>query len=415
MKGKMPDKQKIAIKERMAEVKEQFKYVSGFRVRLYPSAQQADIMRFNANTSRYIYNALVFREWSTKKHAKWFNNDKRLDTNMPSLANAAYQSAWNLWRKVNNVGTPKPKRKDSYRLSYQTKNSYVAKARNEGYDIFNGSKVHVVDAHHIQIPKVGVLKASANNIKHLPKEKGIRIGITTIKQEPNGNWFVSFQVKSDHPFKEKLIKTNKTVGIDLNLSNFLTQSDGKVVENPRFYRKIKGQLAKAQRVVSRRSVRAKKEKRALRNSKNYQKARLHLSELQNKVARQRLDFLHNVSTTLIKNHDVVVSEELRGKNLLKNHALAISVSDVGCRTLINQLDSKAKLYGRTYLTVNPAYTTKTCHVCGEINHNVKLGMEEWTCPECGTFHIRDHNAAINIKQKGLDLLSKTGAVATSES
>ncbi|EST11214.1 RNA-guided endonuclease InsQ/TnpB family protein [Sporolactobacillus laevolacticus] len=415
MKGKMPDKQKIAIKERMAEVKEQFKYVSGFRVRVYPSAQQADIMRFNANTSRYIYNALVFREWSTKKHAKWLNNDKRLDTNMPSLANAAYQSAWNRWRKVNNAGTPKPKRKDSYRLSYQTKNSYVAKARIAGYDIFNGSKVRVVDSHHIQIPKVNVLKASANNIKHLPREKGIRIGITTIKQEPNGNWFISFQVKSDHPFKEKLVKTNKAVGIDLNLSNFLTQSDGKVVENPHFYKRIKGQIAKAQRVVSKRAVRAKKEKRALRNSKNYQKARLRLSELQNKVARQRLDFLHNVSTTLIKNHDVVVSEELRGKNLLKNHALAMSISDVGWRTLINQLDYKAKLYGRIYLPVNPAYTTKTCHVCGEINHNVKLGMEEWMCPHCCTFHIRDHNAAINIKRKGLLILSKTGAVATSES
>ncbi|WP_051575167.1 RNA-guided endonuclease InsQ/TnpB family protein [Sporolactobacillus terrae] len=414
MKGKMSDNQKQAIKQRMKAVKEQFKYKSGFKIRVYPTMQQADIMRFNANTSRYIYNALVFREWSTKKHAKWFNNDKRLDTNMPSRAVAAYQSAWSLWRKVNHAGTPKPKRKSDYRLTYQTKNSYVAKARKAGYDIFNGAKVRVVDERHIQIPKVGILKASANNIKHLPHEKGIRIGITTIKQEPNGNWFVSFQVKSDHPFKEKLVKMNKTVGIDLNLSNFLTQSDGKVVENPHFYKRIKGQLAKVQRVVSRRATRAKKEKRALRISKNYQKIRLRLSELQNKIARQRLDFLHNVSTTLIKNHDVVVSEELRGKNMLKNHALALSISDVGWRTLINQLEYKAILYGRTYIKVDPAYTTKTCHVCSSINHEVKLGMEQWICPTCGTFQIRDHNAAINIEQKGLTLL-RSGAVATSDS
>jgi transposase, IS605 OrfB family, central region len=91
-----------------------------------------------------------------------------------------------------------------------------------------------------------------------------------------------------------------------------------------------------------------------------------------------------------------VSEELRGKNLLKNHALALSISDVGWRILLDQLDYKAKLYGRTYLKVNPADTTKMCHCCGAINHAVILGVKQWAWPNCGAFHSRDHNAAINI-------------------
>jgi putative transposase len=175
MKGKMSDEQKRAIKDSMKAVADEYTYQMGFRLRVYPSNQQANIMLFNANTSRFIYNAKVFGDWETKQYSKWLR-DKRLDTNMPSMAISTYQAAWNMWRKVNNVGTPKPKRKDSYRKGYQTKNAYNKLAKAEGYDIFNGTKVKVIDNKHIQIPKVGKLKASANNIKHLPHEKGIRIG-----------------------------------------------------------------------------------------------------------------------------------------------------------------------------------------------------------------------------------------------
>lgn len=404
MKGKMSDERRKQIKSRMAAVKAEYVYALGFKLRVYPSAQQAAMMRFNANASRYIYNAHVFRDWATKSQAKWLRKNPWLDTNMPSMASAAYQSAWSMWRKVNTAGTPKPKRKDSYRLSYQTKNAYTAKARTEGYDIFNGVKVRITDARHIRIPKVGVLRAAAVMLSHLPQEKGIRIGVTTIKQEANDNWFVSFQVKSNHPFKQVLAKTGRSIGIDLNVSNFLTDSNGQTLPNPHFYKRIKGRLAKLQRVVSRRQLRAKKEHRQLKNSKNYQTARLRLAEMQNRVARARLDFLHRTSTTLIKNQDVIVSEELRGKNLLKNHALAMSISDIGWRLFLNQLDYKAKLYGRTYIKVNPAYTTKMCHCCGAINRAVTLGIKQWTCPTCGTVHSRDHNAAINIMHKGLAVL-----------
>jgi putative transposase len=145
----------------------------------------------------------------------------------------------------------------------------------------------------------------------------------------------------------------------------------------------------------------------LRDSKNYQKQRLLVAKLHQKVRNQRRNFLQNLSTKLIKNHDVIVAEELRSANLLKNHALAMSISDVGWRSFLGMLDYKADLYGRTFVKVNPKNTTQTCHECGfvmgtEDTQKLTLKDRQWTCPKCGAFHIRDHNAAQNILAKGLE-------------
>ncbi|MFD1485747.1 RNA-guided endonuclease InsQ/TnpB family protein, partial [Lacticaseibacillus baoqingensis] len=110
--------------------------------------------------------------------------------------------------------------------------------------------------------------------------------------------------------------------------------------------------------------------------------------------------------TLIKNHDLVVAEELRSKNMLRNHALAMSIADVGWRTLLDMLAYKADLYGRQFVTVDPRNTTQTCSDCGFVmadEQKLTLADRKWTCPQCGAFHIRDHNAAKNILAKGLAL------------
>ena len=182
-----------------------------------------------------------------------------------------------------------------------------------------------------------------------------------------------------------------------------------MIANPRYYRTIKGKLAKAQLKLSRRQLRAKKEGRDLRNAKNYQKQRLVVAKLQARVRRQRNNFLHKVSTALINNHDLVVAENLRGKNMLKNHALAMSISDVGWRTFLQMMEYKAKLYGRTFITVDPKNTTQMCSDCGFImgrgdTNKLTLADREWTCPNCNKHHIRDWNAGRNILAKGLAML-----------
>ena len=194
-------------------------------------------------------------------------------------------------------------------------------------------------------------------------------------------------------------KTDAEIGIDLNVENFYADSNGEIVANPRYYRRQKRRLANAQRKLSRRIVRAKKEHRPLREAKNVEKQRLLVARLTAQVMQRRRDFLHRTSATLIKNHDLVAAEELRSQNLLKNHALAMSIQDNGWRMFLSMLTYKAALYGKNFVTVDPRNTTQTCHACGHImsgKEKLTLKDREWICPKCVIHHIRDVNAAKNI-------------------
>ncbi|WP_156403291.1 RNA-guided endonuclease InsQ/TnpB family protein, partial [Levilactobacillus parabrevis] len=259
-----------------------------------------------------------------------------------------YKTAWKLFRQAHQAGTPKF-HKRGYTQTYQTSCLYGAKV---AVPTMRNGSVRLNDTHHLQLPKLGHLRFKGLPSKILDRADDIRIGTTTISMDAVGHYFVSIQLGSEHPFVSKQSAVESKVGIDLNLDNFLTDSNGQVTANPRYYRMIKGKLAKAQRKLSRRARRAKKSQRRLSESKNYQKQRLLVAKLQLKVANQRKNFLHHVSTALIKNHDLVVAEELRSKNMLRNHALAMSISDVGWRTLLGMLSYKADLYGRKFLTVN---------------------------------------------------------------
>ncbi|MCP0887279.1 transposase [Ligilactobacillus sp. WILCCON 0076] len=279
---------------------------------------------------------------------------------------------------------------------YQTSCMYASKLALP--NMKNGS-VRIINFQHIQLPKLGSLRFKGISKKIFNRLDNIRIGTTTISMDATGRYYVSMQLASEQPFVNKVNnETATSIGIDLNIDNFLTDSEGKIVANPRYYRSVKGTLAKAQRKLSRRALRAKKEHKPLSNAKNYQKQR--------KIANRRKNFLHLVSITLIKKHDLVVAEELRSKNTLQNHALAMSISDVGWRTLLGMLAYKADLYGQKFITVNPRNTTQTCSACGFVmgtgtTNKLTLADRDWTCPQCETYHIRDHNAAKNILAKGI--------------
>ncbi|BAW87412.1 transposase [Limosilactobacillus fermentum] len=296
---------------------------------------------------------------------------------------------------------PKFHRK-SYVWRYQTNCQYL---KQKAAYVTNGT-VHFEDSKHVIVPKLGRLRVKGSHQRVLARSAETRIGTVTIVKDASGRFFLSMQLASDTPFVNWPQNTGKQIGIDLNTENFLTTSNGDTVANPRYYRIIKGRLAKAQRILSRRARRAKQEHRPLRTSKNYQKQRLLVAKLHAQVFERRRDFLHNVSTTLIKNHDFVAAEELRSKNMLKNHALAMSIADVGWRTFLGMLAYKAELYHRQFLTVDPKNTTQACHECGFVmgtagTEKLTLADREWTCPKCHAHHVRDHNAAQNILTKGI--------------
>ncbi len=265
---------------------------------------------------------------------------------------------------------------------------------------------------HAVLPVLGRIRyvGSPKMLAKLLSMTEVRIGTITITKDACGDYYASFQLASDTPFIEKAPKTGSKVGIDLNVENFYADSNGRIVDNPHYYRKARKRLAEEQRKLSRRAVRAKKEHRPLKSTKNYQKQRKLAAKISRSVMNRRRNFLHIQSMALIKNHDAIVAEELRSKNMMKNHALASSISDNGWRTFLGMMTYKAGLYGKTFITVKPKNTTQTCHSCGHIlKGEAKLTMNdrEWTCPACGEHHIRDINAALNILTKGL----KKGLVA----
>lgn len=409
----------------------EYAYHYGLMVRIYPNTEQKQIISVNSNVSRFVYNKMVqlgkeiyaFGKPSIyikvvderltylkelKKSTTMLKDmypwlcDKRIDSLAIANAKQNYSKAWNLYRKVYSIAPPNYHKK-SYTERYQTNGQYDKK-KIDVPTMDNGSCRF--SKNRVVLPCLGKIryKGSAKMLQKLLNMKEVRIGTITITKDTCGDYYASFQLASDISFVEKLSKTGSKVGIDLNIENFYADSNGNFVDNPKYYHNARKRLAKAQRKLGKRTARAKKGRRSLKNASNYQKQRLLVAKIMKEVMNRRKNFLHNQSMTLINNHDLVVAEELRSKNMMKNHALAMSIQDNGWRTFLNMLAYKAKLYDKGFITVNPKNTTQTCHVCGHImkgEEKLTLKDREWTCPTCGSHHIRDVNAAINILNKGL--------------
>lgn len=414
-------------------------YNFGVKMKIFPSSIQKRIIDKNIDFSRFYWNQLVAANkgiaflkhdesfawpWAEARIAYLrdianpnckllkqmfpFAKDSDLDSNAPMQAKANYADAWNLCKKVPSVKPPTFHKKQSFG-SYQTSSKYD-KRKHERASIFNSENIRFLDGRHIQLPKIGRIRAGLSQKRYLRLKEmcdegfELRISKATISRDSCGDYYASFQIASDVLIDGEFRKTGSKIGIDLNLENFLTDSNGNVIDNPRYYRKDRTRLAKAQRKLGKRSVRAKKENRPLRKAKNYQKQRRLVAMIQRKILRRRYAFLDKLSTTLIKNHDLVAAEELRSKNLLKNHALSMSISDAGWRTFLTMLEYKAVFHGKEFRTVDPRNTTQTCSYCGHVlkgEHKLTLKDRKWTCPKCGQHHLRDHNAAKNILSKAL--------------
>ena len=231
-----------------------------------------------------------------------------------------------------------------------------------------------------------------------PLPEGARPTTVTVTRDTAGRYFVSFLVEEE---TQPLPVSPQNVGIDLGLSDVVTLSTGEKTGNEQFFRKEEKRLARLQR------RHAKKRK----GSKNREKARRQVARLHARIADRRHDFQHKLTTRLIRENQVVCVESLAVKNLLHNHSLAKSIADVGWGELIRQLQYKAVWYGRTLVAIDRFFpSSKRCSACGYLLDDLDLDVRQWTCPECGTIHDRDTNAALNIKAEGLSVLACGGAV-----
>ena len=361
-----------------------------FRFRLEPTAGQAQALAQFAGARRWVWN------WALAEMQRYYKETgKTLPASILSARLTALkgepQTAW--LREIDSQAL----QQTLADLRQAFVNFFERRAR---YPRFKSKKR---DRARFRIPQR--VKVVGNGVQ-VPKIGRVRLRLSqpvvgttksaTVKQDACGHWFVTLVAKREVPVvKLPAPDPERTVGIDLGLKDAIVCSNGLRVAAPRFYRRGERMLRRAQRVHSRRK----------KGSRNRAKARAKVARVHQRVANQRADFLHKLTTPLITNHDAVCTEDLSVRGLARTK-LAKSTLDASMGTLRWHLEYKGQWYGTHVVAVDRFYaSTQLCHACGFKKEGLTLADRVWTCPHCGVLHDRDLNAALNIKKEGLRLLA----------
>ena len=387
------------------------KQLKAFKFRLTPNKQQKVLINKTLGCSRFLYNQMLnekqvkykskdkSKNKTEKQYKEEFSFLKEVDSIALQQSRLNLKTAYdNFFRKLKsgeiqrevsrlltvaktpkqkakalNYGKPKFKRKYNPKKSYRTVN------------INNSIRV---EENKIKLPKLGFIKFKKS------KEVLGTIKSITISKNILNRYYISVLCEVEI---QKLSKLDTKIGIDLGIKEFCVTSNNEFVSNPRHLRKLEKKLKKAQRILSHR---VKKSNRRFKQQKK-------VFRIHQKISNQRLDFLHKLSTKLINENQVICLEDLQVKNMVKNHKLAKSISDVSWSKFVELLKYKCDWYGRELIQIDKFFpSSKTCSSCGNIKTDLTLKDREYNCSACGRTIDRDYNASLNILEEGLRILEK---------
>jgi len=356
------------------------KYTYKFRLR--PTKEQENLLNKHFGSIRWSYNYFLNQRkqeyLNNKKSVNYYDQSRELtqlkkkeetkwlkETNAQSLQfslnnlDMAYQNFFN--KRVKFPRFKSKKSKNSFTVPQHVKNE--------------GNKIY--------FPKFneGIRMVMEREIKGKIKK-------ATLIKTPTGKYFVSILTEKEYTPANK---TNKSIGIDLGLKDFLVLSNGSKIKNQRFLKYYERILTKNQKHLSRKR----------KGSNRYERQRLKVAKIHEKITNSRMDLIHKTTFNLIKDFDKIYLEDLNVKGMMKNYRLAKSISDASWGKFIDILTYKAEWNDKEIIHIDRFFpSSKTCHKCGYINNSLTLKDRSWTCPDCGENHDRDVNASINILNEG---------------
>ena len=382
--------------------------LKALKIRLYPNKTQATQINKLLGCYRFVYNQCLEKKINSYKENKTSEN---LTTLGYFFHNELTKDERYSWLQEQNTKVLKQSIRDlldayshffnehkgfpKYKLKHDNKQScrFPLEAISKRNDYLT-HKLSLANIHNIKF------RCSDEYVNYLVKNKeGIRSA--TLSRTCSGQYYLSILVDGD--FKKKLKATDNAVGIDLGIKDFVVTSEGEYFSNLHFKKSETNKLKRLQRQLS------KKQK----GSNNRNKARIKLAKLNEKIRNHKLNYLHEVSNSLLDENQVIVMEDLNVKGMVKNHKLAESISEMNFGEFRRMLEYKALWYGRDIVYVDRFYpSSKTCNHCGYINKNLKLSYRQWVCPQCENIIERDYNAALNILEEGLRIIGSRTAKYT---
>ena len=360
-----------------------------YKYRIYPSVLQEEMLAKTFGCVRFIYNKMLYDKIEYYKatgkmlintpaqYKGEFDFLKEVDSLSLSNAQLQLQTAYRNFFRDKSIGFPKFKSKKYSRQSYTT-------------NLVNGNIR--IEGGKIRLPKVGEVRIKLH--REIPE--GYAIKSVTVSKESTGKYFVSVLTEYEAVESSKMLDKEKSLGLDYSSPCFYVDSNGNTCDMPHFYRDAEAKLAKEQRKLS----------KMIKGSNNYNKQRRTVALAYEKVRNCRNDFQHKESKRLSATYDYICVEDIDYKAMAQELHLAKATNDNAFGQFRTYLAYKLQDQDKMLITIDKWYpSSKTCRHCGYVNNQLTISDREWTCPVCGSIIERDINAAINIKNEGLRMIS----------